>query len=209
MKKILPILIATLTPFVLIGCNSVDEVKTNDKESSEIASNSAKVTEEKSTPADSITKNWTPYTSKDGSYTVKFPGKPQEQNQSADTPIGKLEFLIVGYSDNKNSRAYMTTVVDYPVNPSDYDVEKGLDGARDGAANNTNSQIVREDKITYNDDYPGREIVLQNPEGMKTKARIFIDPKGPTLYQSLIVAEDGNVTFPEADAFFKSLVISK
>ncbi|MGK7878044.1 MAG: PsbP-related protein [Xenococcaceae cyanobacterium] len=202
MKRILPLLIATLTPWALIGCNSLTKDINISKEST------GETLLESTATAKSLTDNWKTYTARDNSYTVKFPGQPQEQNQSTNTPLGSLNFLIVSYGDNAKGRAYMTTHVTYPVNPSNYNVEKGLDGARDGAARNTNSTILSEKKISY-DGHPGREITMRNETGITQRAKIFIDPQGPTLYQILVVAEDGNVDFPEADAFLNSLVISK
>ncbi len=40
-------------------------------------------------------------------------------------------------------------------------------------------------------------------------SRIMIDPKKPALYQLIVVAGDGNLAFPEAQAFLDSLTFSK
>ena len=37
--------------------------------------------------------------------------------------------------------------------------------------------------------------------------RMYIDPEGPTLYTLQIIAEDGNLDFPEAQPFFDSFVV--
>jgi aspartate carbamoyltransferase catalytic subunit len=37
----------------------------------------------------------------------------------------------------------------------------------------------------------------------------MIDPKKPALYQLIVVAGDGNLAFPEAQAFLDSLTFSK
>ncbi|NES93422.1 MAG: hypothetical protein F6K13_31750 [Okeania sp. SIO2B9] len=42
---------------------------------------------------------------------------------------------------------------------------------------------------------------------MRLLLRIFIDPSRPTLYSLQIVAEDGNLDFPEAKAFLDSFSI--
>jgi hypothetical protein len=160
------------------------------------------------TASASATKNWYKYTAKDGSYTALFPSQPQEKNQSVKTQAGELKFLLVSYGDNTNKRAYALTSAKYPGKRSQYDVEKGLDGARDGQAKNTNSTVAEEKKISLNG-FSGREVTLKGTTGGAMKSRIFIDPKGPTLYQALVVAEDGNLAFPEADTFLGSLNIPK
>jgi hypothetical protein len=115
--------------------------------------------------------------------------------------------LLVFYNDTPNRRVYLTGNVKYPVDPSQYNVEKGLDGARDGAAQNTSSTILDEKKISLNG-YPGREIIMKNPQGIVQRIRFYIDPKGPTLYQAIVGSEDGNIDFPEADAFLNSLTFN-
>ncbi|NEQ36933.1 MAG: hypothetical protein F6K40_11850 [Okeania sp. SIO3I5] len=152
--------------------------------------------------------NWYNYKAKDGSYTIYFPQKPQEENLSLNTPLGKLNALFVFYQYPEEKRIFYVSHVKYPVEPSQYNVEKGLDGARDGAAQNTNSIIVSEKRISYKG-FPGREIIFQSRErpDLKTLARIYIDPNGPILYTLQVIAEDGNLDFPEAKAFLDSFVV--
>jgi hypothetical protein len=191
-----------LTPLVLSGCNSSNSKVNSVKES-------PLVTEIKTPdPTAELTKNWMTYTPQDKSYTVKFPGKPQIQNHTNKTKIGEIQFLIVGYEDRAKHRAYLTSNLYYPMKPANYDVEKGLDGARDGALKNTKSTLISENKITLNG-YSGREILMKDGKKLTTKAKIFIDPNGPILYQILVVTDDKNVKFPEAEAFFNSFNINK
>jgi hypothetical protein len=156
----------------------------------------------------SVTKDWYNYTAKDGSYTAIFPSQPQEENQSINSQVGEIKYLLVSYTDDTNNRFYFTLSTKYPVNPSEYNVEKGLDGARDGQAKSANMTVTSEKKISFNG-IPVREITLQGSKGEAVLSRIFIDPEGPTLYQAAVVAGDGNLVFPEAEAFLYSLAIPK
>ncbi len=152
--------------------------------------------------------NWYNYKAKDGSYKIYFPQKPQEKNLSVNTPLGKLSTLFVFYEYPEEKRIFYVSHVKYPVEASQYNVEKGLDGARDGAAQNTNSIIVSEKRINYKG-FPGREIIFQSRKrpDLRTLARIYIDPNGPILYSLQVIAEDGNLDFPEAKAFLDSFVV--
>ncbi len=155
-----------------------------------------------------LANNWYNYTAKDGSYKVYFPGQPEEENLSVNTPLGKLNTLFVFYEYPEEKRIFYVSHVKYPVEPSQYNVEKGLDGAREGAAQNTNSIIVSEKRISYKG-FPGREIIFQSQErpDLRTLARIYIDPTGPILYNLQVMVEDGNLDFPEAQAFLDSFVV--
>ena len=156
----------------------------------------------------SVTKDWYNYTAKDSSYSAKFPGQPEEENQSTNSPLGELKYIQASYLDNANSRIYLMMSIKYPVSPSQYDVEKGLDGVRDGQARGSKYTVTSEKKISFNG-FPGREIILQGKQGELIKSHIFIDPQGPTLYQMMVGADDGNLAFPEAQAFLNSLAIPK
>ena len=152
--------------------------------------------------------NWYNYRAKDGSYTVYFPEKPQEKSVSVPTSLGIVNTLFAFYEYPEQKRVFSINYVTYPVEPSQYNVEKGLDGARDGAAINSNAKIISEKNISYQD-FPGREIIFQSQEkpDIRILARMFIDPNGPTLYVLQVIAEDGNLDFPEAKAFLDSFVV--
>lgn len=156
-----------------------------------------------------LANNWYSYTAKDGSYTVFFPGRPEEKNLSVDSPLGILNALFVFYKYPEKERIFSASSVKYPVDPSQYNVAKGLDGARDGAAKNSNSIIISEKKISYQQ-FPGREIILQSKAqpDFRLLLRMFIDPTGPTLYSLQVTAADGNLDFPEAKAFLDSFSIA-
>lgn len=94
----------------------------------------------------------------------------------------------------------------FPVNPNHFDVEQGLKNGLEAATKISNSTITSENKITYKS-YPGREVTIHFKGSITGKARLFIDPKGPTLYQAFAIAKDGNVNSPEIENFLNSLNI--
>jgi len=154
-----------------------------------------------------LSPSWNKYVSREGSYTVKFPGTPEEQNQAVDTPIGKVNFVTVSYSDNLNKRVYYSTNAQYHVDPSRYNVEAGLDGARDNISQSSKLTVVSEKKISLYQ-LPGREIVMQGESGAML-IQLLIDPSGPTMYETFVLAEDGNLGFPEARSFLDSFTVSE
>jgi hypothetical protein len=155
----------------------------------------------------SNTGNWYSYKSADSSYSIDFPVKPEEQKRSVDAAGQKIEFTFVNYSDATNKRFYATAVSNIPLPPgTKFDVDRGLDGARDNAAKTPKATISKETKINLNG-YQGREITLKGQNTLVARQRMFADPKNLRLYQAILVAEDGNVDFPEGQKFFDSFEI--
>ena len=146
-----------------------------------------------------------PYTASDGSYTVKFPGKPTESAQTVQTQVGPIKVQMVIYEGDQGKRAYATSSTQYKIDPRNYSVEKGLNGARDGIAKNMNATISKETKINYKG-APGRQLFLTLKQGTG-KVRIFIvnAGKGPIIYQAFVVNTTGKVDNAETNAFLDSL----
>ncbi|MGC1393227.1 MAG: hypothetical protein WA828_03015, partial [Coleofasciculaceae cyanobacterium] len=91
--------------------------------------------------------------------------------------------------------------------PSQYNAEAALDRIRDSQVQRGDT-IISEKKITLNG-FPGRELTIQTKKNMVVKTRMFINPNDPTLFMALVLAGNGNINFPEADAFLNSLAFAK
>ncbi|PSB04798.1 serine/threonine-protein kinase [Merismopedia glauca] len=158
-------------------------------------------------PNTSNTGNWYSYKSEDGSYSADFPAKPQEQKRNVKSAGKEVNFTLVNYQDQPNKRFYATAVSNIPLPPgTKFDVEKGLDGARDNALKSGNAKLIKETKISLNG-YQGRELTMQGEGTLVAKQKMFADAKNFKLYQAILVAEDGNVDFPEGQKFFESFFI--
>lgn len=145
------------------------------------------------------------YSPSDSSYTIKFPGKPQENTQTVETALGPIKVLYASFEANQGKRAYIASSTRYKIDPRRYNVQKGLDGARDGMVQQTHGKVVKETRITYKG-APGREIYLTVAQG-KAKVRIYVvnGAKGPTVYQAVIIDAGGKVDDAAATAFLGSL----
>ncbi|PSB01811.1 hypothetical protein [Merismopedia glauca] len=203
----IPVILAGFLP--ISGCNSPKESNTQTASPSPSAQISTPETSSPSvTPnTSSNTGNWYSYKSEDSSYSADFPAKPQEQKRTVNSAGKEINFILVNYPDQANKRFYATAVSNVPLPPgTKFDVEKGLDGARDNAARSANAKITKETKIKLNG-YEGRELIMQGQGTLVAKQRMFADPKNFKLYQAILVAEDGNVEFPEGQKFFDSFQI--
>jgi hypothetical protein len=199
---------------IISGCNKESSSKTNtapagqNSPSAKVEPVAAKDTAKDDVKAapKSVSDNWYTYAAKDGTYSAKFPGKPQEEKQTSKTAVGTINPIFVTYGDKAKNQFFLTASAKYPVNPSNYDVKKGLEGVRNGIAGK--STVLSEKEISQKDKgFPGRELILRHQNGTNIRARFYIDPSGQTLYQAMVGSESENLNSPEAIAFLDSLTI--
>jgi hypothetical protein len=150
---------------------------------------------------------WQPVTSKDGKITAKFPAAPKAHTQAIDSAIGKLTIKMLIYQSAVPDVAFMTSQVLYPVDPADYDVKAGLRGALEGARGNVQGKIESQKNIKMFG-MPGKEAVISTKQGISIKTWIFIDGKGPALYQFQVAGSPKFLKQVETQAFFDSVSVN-
>ena len=148
---------------------------------------------------------WVSFTTTDGKVTASFPKQPTITTQSVDSPIGKLDFVIT--MADYGSKAFLINHLTYPVDPSQYDVAVGLNGAAQGAAQNVQGTLEEDEDITLLG-FPGKSLLVKTPQGLWVRGRICIDPAGPTLYQIQCVGPQDFVNGSVAKEFLDSLAIN-
>lgn len=147
---------------------------------------------------------WTKVTSDDGRVSALFPRPPRTQIETVDTSIGKLIIKITIY-EAENS-AFLINHMTYPLDPSQYDVDAGLAGAAQGAAQNVKGTILEDDDLEAFG-FPGKSLLISTPDGAFVRGRIFIDPAGPTLFQAQVVGTRAAVDGSDTAVFLDSLTI--
>lgn len=109
-----------------------------------------------STADSSSLNNFSEFVSKEGRFKVSFPGKPKEQSKSA---LGmKIKMFMVEEKDGVFGVAYS----DLP-SSRNISADTILTNARIGMLQNVNATLVKEDRITLQGKYPGREIKADVP----------------------------------------------
>ncbi|MFH2045688.1 MAG: hypothetical protein ABIK92_11140 [Pseudomonadota bacterium] len=132
------------------------------------------------------------FKSDEGRFSIMVPSKPEQQNQTLNTPIGILEMKT--FVIDKPNIAYIMAYVDYPDEVIDNsDPEAILDGARDGMLNKADVKLINEEEISYGED-PAREIQY-TVKGKLGKGHIVILLSGRRLYQ--VGAVGLNAIFPQ------------
>lgn len=143
---------------------------------------------------------WHEFETPDGKLKLQFPTKPKLIKKTAPSPIGELE-ITMGVCEVNKKLAYLAMSMAFPVDPSEFDVQAGLQG---GVAN-LKGEVIESKDITKNG-LPGNEALVKTPEGMFIRAKTFIDGTGPTMFQlNITAANQADAESAKAERFFDSI----
>lgn len=135
---------------------------------------------------------------------IEMPGEPQASTQSVDTVAGKIEIVL--YVLEVEGLAYLVNSTSIPPNAPMATIEERLNGARDGAVQNTKGKLVSEKKIKVGVNQ-GRDLVIEKEDdGIFIHARIVM--VGKKLVQALAVNKSKEPT-ADTTRFLSSLQIVK
>ncbi len=205
----------TAVQLFVVACGGGEQTATDTSTSTETTATTTdsepSAAEDTPTSTEVSTDNWVDFTTENGALSAKFPGEPTTEQQVAPSDIGDIEFSMTTYSDDSNKQFFMVSSLDYPVSPDQYDVEQGLEGAKNGAVQNSGSTLISEEP-TDRFGIPGKKLLMKNIEqggAITIRTELYIDPNGPTLHQIMVAAEGAVVDTPEVEAFFDSAQITK
>lgn len=130
---------------------------------------------------------WKQYTSTEGRFTVLMPGTPKTERQTQNTQLGPINIQAFAVARQQESVAYIVAYSDFPNNfVQKANIQKLLDGARDGALRAAQGKLLSQRNISLNG-YPGREFEFVNPVGLITKNRMYL--VNGRLYQVIVVTK--------------------
>ena len=154
---------------------------------------------------------WKKYKYEDLECIAYFPSEPNRTVQKVDTALGELDmYMVAAESKINNDNAYYAFIrSDYPKegfsNLSKDKTSSMLDGAVEGAVNNVQGTLVKEENITLNG-YPGRSIIIKI-EGASLYMQNFLVEN--TMYVVQVIAEDGKLNMKSVERFFDAFDIIK
>lgn len=196
----------TMVQLFVVACGGGEQTATTTD-----AEPAAAETEVTSTSTAALTEDWVDFTTENGAMSIKFPQQPTTEEQVAPSDIGDVEFSMTMYADESEKQLFMVSSLEYPIDPAEYDVEQGLEGAKNGALQNSGATLIS-DEPTDRFGIPGKKLLMTSTEQgseLTVRAEVYIDPKGPTLHQIMMVVEGDNIDTPAANAFFDSAEITK
>jgi hypothetical protein len=129
-------------------------------------------------------------------FSIQMPGTPEASTSNISTVIGPVPMHM--YMISSAAEAYFVAYSDFPTN---VDVQRCFDGARDSAF--ANGRVYSESNTSLNG-YPGRAIV-GTKDGFRATLRMYI--ANGRFYQVLYLSQ-GSSSLPQtAVAFFDSFRI--
>lgn len=165
------------------------------------AKGAAKTT--KSAPA-AVPSGWKHVASDNGNYSLSFPGTPTEQDLKGDD--GKFLATMYVLEMDGGNVAYMSSYSDLPLQRTTAGPDKILSDARDGALSSAQGTLDSEKKITI-DGYPGRELIILTPNGMKSYVRVYLVKS--RLYQAMGVMPKERTDEKQVRTFLDSFRLTK
>jgi NADH dehydrogenase/NADH:ubiquinone oxidoreductase subunit G len=140
---------------------------------------------------------WKAYTYASEGFSISLPSAPQQNKDNVVTDAGTIETR--SYLVELARAALFIGVSDFDKRAAQSDPDKLLQGARDGALQNSKSHLVSEKKLMLGI-YPGIEFEGASDEAHFT-ARVYL--VGTRMYQTLVVAPIGQ-TYDGASRFLDS-----
>lgn len=143
--------------------------------------------------ANPLTKDWVEYSPEDGSYRVKFPGEPTQENDAS-----------IAYEEGDFK--YAVGVIDFP--PELDNIDEKIDQIMKLMAE-SGSTIEKQEDVTQNG-LSGKKLAI-SAEETKVKVLMLVDKKSNKIYQALAGTEkaEASLDAPEIDAFIDSFEVTE
>jgi hypothetical protein len=139
------------------------------------------------------------FVSTEGKFRVQMPGTPMQKRQR----IGPVSLVM--YTLENRDGAYMAGYCDVPIpfNEPEWQTQRRLDGAREGAIRNVNGGLLKENRIRLHGRDPGREIEANVPGKGIIRARFYV--VGRRMYQMMVIGTPAFARSADATRFLDSL----
>ena len=148
------------------------------------------------------------YSPQAGKFSIRFPGKPKESNQTTKSPIGEVKVFTATYATS-DGNVYMVSYSDLPMGatkPENHDTF--FDGIKEGLRGKE-WKINNDKKIEFGTDkLPGREIELEK-EKVSQRAKFRVILRDNRLYQTAVVGTPSFIRSEDAKMFLESFELTK
>jgi hypothetical protein len=148
-----------------------------------------------------------PFTSREGRFTISFPGKPESKTSTIKSKTGDMEMHVFQVGRPPDKESFTLTYNDLSPEAIKGDPDKVLDVVRDGGVDLTHGKVKRETKIAKSDKNPLTRDLEIEIQGVTTYSRLVL--AGNRLYV-IMAYPDGTQGSPErAKLFLDSFKLAK
>jgi hypothetical protein len=146
------------------------------------------------------------YAPRDGRFTIRFPGKPKESEQTAKSGNAELR-VVTGTYANSDGNAFMASYTDLPAGAAGSDNSARLfDGVREGLKGKDGKLLDEKEVKVGPDKLPGRDIQIEKD---KKHMRFRVVLRDGRLYQVAVIGTPSFVKGKDATAFIDSFELTK
>jgi hypothetical protein len=147
-----------------------------------------------------------PFASKEGKFSVRFPGKPKEATTTPKSPLGELKVHTATYA-TAEANVFMASFTDFPDGTGKPEMRDTLyEGVREGLKGKDGIGLTDKEIEVSKEKLPGRE--LEITQG-KQKLRFRVVLRGDRLYQIAVIGTPAFVESKEATGFLDSFALTK
>jgi hypothetical protein len=148
-----------------------------------------------------------PFSSKEGRFTISFPGTPEQSTRSLKSPIGDMVLQVFKVARNNDKETYTLIYYDYPPEAiKSTDPEKIFDAAQQGGLDATHGKLIKKTDIIKTEKAPASRDLEIEIQGATTYARMIL--VGNRLYVIMVVPPATQVAADRARAFLDSFKLA-
>ncbi len=157
-----------------------------------------------SLPVGKTDSTWTEFSSPEGGFSAKWPGKPLEKSQKVDTDSGQLEQKM--FALEKNGVGYGVVYFDLPAPVrSAEEMELRFTGIRNQFLKNGKVKLLGETVMTLAG-YTGKEFQYEHDESLVTMKVFAFEQR---VYSVFLVVQKGQPSMGNESPFFASFRVIK
>ncbi len=145
-------------------------------------------------------KEWKPFNSAVGGFSVLDPGTPKEERKALDSVAGPVELHLFSFEPG-GAFNFGVAVADIPPGRLEQGAEVILSDTVAGMANRSGDRVISEVRIVL-EDHPGRQFMVQRQQGDTTRARVYVIRD--RLYMLVVNAAPGHDSSDDAVRFLDS-----
>jgi hypothetical protein len=144
-----------------------------------------------------------PFASKEGRFTISFPGRPEESTSTQKSPQGDLMLHVFKVARENNREAYTLIYYDYPPDAiKSTDPEKIFDAAQQGGLDATHGKLLKKTDIAKTDKAAATRDLDIEIQGTTNYAKMVL--VGNRLYVIMVAPDAGRGAADRARAFLDS-----
>jgi hypothetical protein len=144
-----------------------------------------------------------PFSSREGRFTISFPGTPEQSTTTLKSPIGDMVLQVFKVARNNDKVAYTLIYYDYPPEAiKSTDPEKIFDAAQQGGLDATHGKVIKTTDIVKTDKAPASRDLEIEIQGTTTYARMIL--VGNRLYVIMVIPPATQGAADHARAFLDS-----